>query len=127
MSLPCPLLKPNGCGWCGRKLKGRQTRWCSRTCAREFTANHRFTQAKAAVKKPITWYLCANANENGNGHAYGPEGCEGFTQKIEINHIEPCIGKQGVWGCHHHLDNLEGLCKPCHLAATATQRKEGKF
>ncbi len=57
----------------------------------------------------------------------GPVGCLMFTQKIEVNHIEPILGKHGTWGCHHHLDNLIGLCRPCHLKATAQQRKEGKF
>ena len=77
------------------------------------------------------YFLCARANvvtsDVGIVTITGPKGCLGVTQKPEVNHIEPCVGKHGVWGCHHHEENLEVLCRPCHLAETNTQRKEGKF
>ena len=124
----CPLAHPEGCRWCGRKLTGRQSMWCSRKCSRAFAANHRWTQAKAEAKKDATWFMCANA-EFGNTpwELLGPSGCEGFTRKPEVNHLEPILGKHGTFGCHHHQSNLEVLCRPCHLAATAKQRSEGKF
>jgi hypothetical protein len=111
----CDLLtsRPGHCDWCGNKLTGRRKRWCSRTCDRAFVANHRWTQAKAAAKKASTWFQCAR--------------CSGFFQQVEVNHIVPCKGRHGVWGCHHHLDNLEVLCKPCHLTTTQQQRKNGEF
>lgn len=108
-----PAHRKGHCGWCGTKLKGRQTRWCSRKCSRENTRQHRWTQAKAAAKAEATWYKCKN--------------CEMFTQKPEVNHIIPCKGQHGKWGCHHHSDNLEVLCKPCHKAETARQRAAGEF
>lgn len=129
------MLNPTGCGWCGRTLTGRQKKWCSRKCSREYRANHRWTDAKAAVKKEATWFLCANAEfERGEGgqwgyttKARGPRGCLGFTQKPEVNHITPIKGKHGTWGCHHHLEGLEVLCRPCHLAETKRQRENGEF
>lgn len=42
--------------------------------------------------------------------------------KLEVNHIEPRNGKGYRPGCHHHLDNLETLCHPCHVAITNEQR-----
>lgn len=133
----CPLAKPHRagqCHWCGRKLKGRQTRWCSRDCSRTATLNHRWTQARAYKKLEAAYFLCANArwvDTNNDFHGGEPEwrlikpvNCEGFTKKPEVNHIEPCMNKHGVWGCHHHQSNLEVLCPPCHKKVTAAQAAE---
>lgn len=111
--MTCPLLtpQPGRCDWCGKKLTGRRTRWCSRACSWVATINHRWTQAKKAAKEAATWYQCAS--------------CHQFFRVVEVNHIVPCKGKHGVWGCHHHQDNLEVLCVPCHKAKTATQRAAG--
>ena len=78
---------------------------------RVFVANHRWTQAKAAAKKRVTFYKC--------------ERCQSFVEKVEVNHIVPCKGRHGAWGCHHHQANLNVLCKPCHLETTKKQREEG--
>lgn len=59
------------------------------------------------------WYECARC---------------GYLHKrtnIQVNHIVPCKGKHGTWGCHHHSANLEVLCKECHLETTAEQRAKG--
>lgn len=135
MTTPCPLLKPNGCGWCGRTLKGRQTVWCSRTCARTFTANHRWTQAKAQAKAEVTYYICANATrllmvaEGDQQHATftGPLGCHVVTPRVDVDHITPCLGKHGTWGCHHHAENLRVLCVPCHKEVTKAQHAAGEL
>lgn len=103
---------PGEC-WCGRKLTGRKRTFCSVEHRKAVVNNHRWTQAKAAAKERVTYYRC--------------EGCGHFVTKVEVNHKEPCKGKHGVWGCHHHQENLEVLCRPCHLAATAEQRKAGKL
>lgn len=131
----CELLdtRDGHCGWCSKKLTGRQKKWCSRHCNRMFIANHRWTQARAAaLKEAGAFYLCKNAEivlaEGGvmeavSGPAW-PE-CVVFTDKPEVNHMVPVRGKHGTWGCHHHQTGLEVLCRPCHLAATAKQREEG--
>lgn len=110
--MTCHMLThtPGHC-WCGRPLTGRQKKYCSTTHARHVTIEHRWTQAKAAAKKLATWYQCAN--------------CEQFFRQVEVNHIVPCKGKHGKWGCWHHSDNLEVLCIPCHKIKTDLQRANG--
>ena len=34
---------------------------------------------------------------------------------LQVHHKTPVNGKHGMSGCHHHLDGLLTLCKPCHL------------
>jgi 5-methylcytosine-specific restriction endonuclease McrA len=51
----------------------------------------------------------------------------GSKQKLEVNHIKPCLGKHGKKGCWHHISNLETLCHECHLVVTSEQRKSGKL
>mgnify|MGYP003643312458 FL=1 len=103
--------KQGHCELCGKKLSGRQTRWCSRQCSNTIRDNHRWTNAKGVLKRKSAYYQCAHCGE--------------FTQTIEVNHIVPCKGQHGVWGCHHHQENLELLCKPCHKKVTDEQRKNG--
>lgn len=125
--MPCPFKQPDKrhCH-CGKALTGRQTKFCSRKCSSDLARNHRWTQAKATKKAEVAYYLCANASIDTNYFGQvvldsSPLGCQGFTQKPEVDHIEPCNGKHGVWGCHHHLDNLRVLCPPCHKKVTAQQ------
>lgn len=44
---------------------------------------------------------------------------------LEVNHRVPCLGAHKAASCAHHLDGLETLCHPCHLAETARQRRAG--
>lgn len=96
---------------CGKKLKGKQKKWCSRKCNWAYTAQHRWTNAKRKLKESNAWWQCAH--------------CKNFTQKIEVNHIVPCRGAHGKWGCHHHANNLELICKSCHQTETNAQRARG--
>lgn len=41
---------------------------------------------------------------------------------LEVNHITPRRGGGYTAGCHHHLDNLETLCRPHHVEETRRQR-----
>lgn len=117
VEVPCPLLTHRdgvaalggslACNWCGKKLRGRQKRWCSKACSQTATKEHRWTQAKAAAKKAATFYECSE--------------CKEFFREVEVNHIVPCKGKHGQWGCWHHSSNLEVLCKGCHRTKTNEQ------
>jgi hypothetical protein len=49
---------------------------------------------------------------------YRPSGHE-----LEVNHIEPRRGKGYAWGCHHHPEKLETLCRTCHVDETTRQRR----
>lgn len=111
----CDLLDPHPgrCDWCSKPLKGRQMRWCSRKCSREFTYNHRWTQARQEARQRVVFYQCEHCLD------MFPKG------EIEVNHIVPCRGKHSTFGCHHHQENLEVLCKPCHQKVTNDQRKRG--
>ncbi len=40
------------------------------------------------------------------------------TERLEVNHIVPALGRHGVLSCIHHVENLETLCVPCHKAFT---------
>lgn len=44
------------------------------------------------------------------------------THELEVNHIVPREGRGYTKGCHHHQDNLETLCRPCHVDETRRQR-----
>jgi HNH endonuclease len=42
--------------------------------------------------------------------------------RLEVNHIEPCLGEHARVSCAHHLENLETLCHECHGAITRAHR-----
>ena len=112
--MTCPLAepqRPGRCHWCDKKLTGRRTRWCSNKCRWTATVEHRWTNARKAIKGRAAVWAC--------------EACGEFTDKIEVNHRIPCRGNHSVWGCWHHSDNLELLCHACHLTKTREQRAAG--
>jgi len=111
--MTCTLTKTRGCNWCEKRLTGKQRKWCSRTCARKNRINHRWTDAKDNCRKQAAWYMCAI--------------CEYMYQQHDINvdHIEPAMGKHGQWSCSHHADNLRVLCVPCHKQVTKEQHANG--
>lgn len=43
--------------------------------------------------------------------------------RLEVNHIEPCLGAHGTLSCAHHADNLETLCVPCHRLHTGALKE----
>jgi 5-methylcytosine-specific restriction endonuclease McrA len=116
---PVPRGIPGECDRCGKKLVGRQTRWCSdRTwgggskCARlfheVFERNHDWNDArKAALKRDRN--RCVKC---------------GSTDRLEVNHIVPREGRGYGRGCWHHLDGLETLCHDCHVETTRQQAQE---
>ena len=125
----CALARPaeGGCRWCGSPLpKGRRA-WCAERCSRDFWTNHWWTLARRAAKRRDR-YTCARC-----GHRPPPRPARGAAlrawkrrrvdERLEVNHLVPCLGAHGELSCSHHLGNLETLCAPCHRALTADQAR----
>ena len=51
----------------------------------------------------------------------------GSNERLEVNHIQPALGRHGEISCIHHQDNLIVLCHECHVKVTAEQRAAGLF
>lgn len=145
-----PYPTPNGiCRWCGANLTGRRTRWCSDACSRAVGQNHDWSSARVAAlrRDGNRCVRCGADGQWAEGHAFwrvlrtmAPLAdrdaiheallvlIEGErAHRLEVNHLVPIHGKHGQWGCHHHLDGLETLCRPCHVAETARQFRDGEI
>ena len=105
------------CDACGKALTGRQQRWCSVDCSRVEAPHHDWNAARRAAKHR-DGHKCVQCG--------APDGLDPRTYRstLEVNHIVPRVGKGYGWGCWNHLDNLETLCKPCHLVKTKAQAAE---
>jgi len=127
-------IRAGHCVWCAAPLTGRRRRWCGDGCVRAHQTNH-------------LWSVAREAALTRDGHrcvrcGYQPTSTEepwrqlGETPavfaarlrrwreanpQLEVNHITPCLGGHAVAGCHHHQENLESLCRPCHVGETARQ------
>ena len=97
------------CPWCGTRLPARRRRWCSDRCRDDFIDNHFWGHARAR----------ALARDNGSCRH-----CGARRRRMEVHHVDPRRGRGYASGCHHHLDLLETLCHPCHVAVTNAQRQE---
>ena len=114
------------CAWCGGKLpltkagnipKGRV--FCKRACSDLFSMNHNWGWARrAAIRRDKGRCVTCGVAQNAPDWA-----------KLEVNHIHS-LADQGIkgyaFGCHHHLDNLETLCRPHHVEVTTAQRQARK-
>ncbi len=104
--LNCSLVPPEAkiygnCQWCGKKLEGRRTVWCSRTCNAAFFRNH-------------DWKMARNYTNTGQCEDCGKcEHKKGYTE-MQVHHIVPLNGAQRSMTCANHEDNLVCLCKECH-------------
>jgi len=45
-------------------------------------------------------------------------------ERLEVNHVIPCLGAHTVLSCLHHLDNLETLCVACHKQHTSLAARD---
>lgn len=114
----CSLSKYNGtpqtCQWCGVNLASipRRTVWCSNSCFLVWRKNHiwRFARTAARRRDKYACTICFQGKHHGIA--------------IEVNHIIPLRGRGYTYGCVHHLDNLETLCKQHHQEKTNQQRRE---
>lgn len=101
------------CDACGKPLTGRQQRWCSFECSRVEAPHHDWNAARRAAKRR-DGHKCVKCGR-------ADEVDERFRSILEVNHIEPRVGKGYGWGCWNHQDNLETLCHECHVEVTKAQ------
>ena len=99
---------PKQCAWkdCRKPLPKWRRKWCSDPCANRFSANHVWSFARHTVLKR-DGRKCVRC---------------GSTRALEVNHTIPRKGEGYGTGCWNHLDNLELLCRECHVAETARQQ-----
>jgi hypothetical protein len=108
--------RDNACQWCDADLKvgGKRTVWCSNACALAWERNHVWRKARTAARRRDK-YACREC---------GVKRSEGVA--LEVNHIEPLVGRGYHYGCVHHQSNLETLCKKHHVEKTNQQRAARK-
>jgi 5-methylcytosine-specific restriction endonuclease McrA len=107
---------PGVCDACGTTLTGRKKRWCSDTCQYAYRAQHDWGAARHKAKQRDN-NTCTNCGAVGHYDWRNPDA----TVRLEVNHIEPRVGKGYGFGCHNHQTNLETLCHPCHVEVTKQQ------
>jgi hypothetical protein len=102
------------CRWCNDPIGLRRRRWCSDKCNDLYRDNHWWHNAKKRARRRDK-YRCVKC---------------GATKKdgtrLEVNHIVPILGRHDESGCHHHIDGLETVCRPCHLIITKEQFRKDK-
>ncbi|OHU57105.1 hypothetical protein BKG82_13020 [Mycobacteroides chelonae] len=144
------LNDPGVCNRCGKALTGRQTQWCREECFAELAWEHSWDWARKAARdrdgnrcvrcgsdgseqRPKRWAKVESINAARRLGLDWPAtlGCPSglFIVKprnpwLEVNHIEPRMGRGYGFGCHNHLTNLETLCHRCHVAETNRQYAE---
>lgn len=112
-----PFLDVAGkCDACGKDLTGRQKRWCSTDCSLAIWRQHDWNGARKAAKKR-DGYRCVQCGK-------GDDVDHLLRSRLEVNHIEPRVGRGYGFGCWNHLDNLETLCHDCHVIVTKAQAAE---
>lgn len=90
---------PSGCNNCGRKLTGRQQRWCSQECAFGWYNEHLWSFARKTAMVRANW-RCVSCGKRAE----------------EVDHIKPRLGMPiGKPSCLHHQSNLRALCHTCHV------------
>jgi ParB/RepB/Spo0J family partition protein len=118
LSIGCSLVQWKGekgrCNWCDKELTGRQTRWCSRDCTEAYSVNHWWSYASRAAKDR-DGHRCKKC-----GRGPAP------TARLEVHHVVAAEGKHSTASCIHHLENLETLCRPCHLEEERTKREQAR-
>jgi len=130
----CALARtaPGGCAWCAAPRPPKRRTWCGTRCANAFWKNHWWSLARREAKRRDK-YRCVRcgraAPRRPSAAAFASRGeylashrawrAARRTERLEVNHREPCRGAHGVLSCAHHLANLETLCASCHKAHTA--------
>lgn len=139
-----PFVDVDGvCNRCGIVLTGRRTKWCSNECESVVRGEHDWSVARrlaverdggrcvrcggdGSEQRPKRWYTVERPQaESLFGVRIGwRETISVPGHKLpwlEVNHIDPRVGRGYLWGCHNHLANLETLCHGCHVVETKRQ------
>lgn len=140
VSRVCILTKwdgdPETCRWDGRKLTGRSRKFHSKRCSTNFLINHFYRKVRVAARRRARGPCnCPNVKSHVLCQHCGV--CEGELKKnksrLECNHIIPLEGDRSAYSwntrtfsCKNHLDNVEMLCRSCHLKVTRQQRQDRK-
>ncbi len=109
---------PGVCDRCGTVLKGRQRRWCGPRCEREYVQEHDWNMARYAARQR-DGDKCTTCGVESRHWDHESRSVLGAC--LEVNHIDPRVGRGYGFGCHNHLVNLETLCHPCHVEVTNRQ------
>lgn len=132
-----PPLAEGACAWCAAELPPRRRTWCSDRCGDAFWANHWWSVARSAAKRRDK-YRCRRCGtrapkrptrsgfrtESSYKAAMRAYRVRKRVERLEVNHIVPCVGKHGELSCAHHLENLETLCPGCHKQHTAALARD---
>jgi len=130
-----PPARPDSCAWCGAARPPLRRTWCSDRCGDAFWANHWWSVARTAAKRRDRYRCrqCGARNPKRPAEAAYTTRAAYLAAmrawraakkvaRLEVNHIDPCLGKHGQLSCAHHLVNLETLCARCHKLHTAALR-----
>lgn len=130
-----PPLATGACAWCAAVLPPRRRTWCSDACGDAFWKNHWWSVARAAARRrdkyrcrrcgtraPVRPTRARFPRETAYKKAMAVWRAERRVARLEVNHLEPALGRHNQLSCAHHLENLETLCPGCHKAFTAQQR-----
>jgi len=122
------------CGWCGAKLEGRRTSWCSDACRidsdRASGGYVRHDALRANRKKHGGQLRCdacnrrlysPHSNEWAEGRANGDVTAWDDRRLVpEVDHVVPLALGSSLW----ELSNLQVLCgRPCHWAKTCGDQR----
>lgn len=134
------------CAWCGTPLPKARRRWCSDECGDTWAQNHSWTSVRYAAlvrdrhscvrchrgpvaQQIVTLLSCLLVGPDWRDRLSDEQLQEWWRWNVyvamEVNHRQPVMGRHAKNGCWHHLDGVETLCHPCHLAETAAQRARG--
>jgi 5-methylcytosine-specific restriction endonuclease McrA len=114
---PTPMRFPSGkriCEWCGKPLSGRQRKWCSVGCVKDWLSTWQWEEiAKRALRRVV--------EPDGTVRC---QGCREFLLfnihrvPFDIDHITPLAD-----GGSNDPQNLQILCVPCHKKKTSLEAK----
>ncbi len=99
----------------GTLMKRRDTRWVPPMLHIDAWRKAEAPAFAVALQREHAWWILGVTHEPNNA-----------SHDLEVNHKTPVRGKR-LYGCQHHLEGIETLCRRCHYAETAAQRRRGEL